>query len=140
MSKAPGRTYRYYTGKPLFPFGYGLSYTKFVHQCSKISDQLVYCDVTNIGRAMGDEVLMVYHSVSEDIRKSVTHPVPIKQLVDFQRMRILPWTSNSTQFTIDNDKLKLTNENGDYVVYKGDHYITISRGHDTDVNITFTVQ
>src|SRR6202012_5045530 len=62
-----GRTYRYFTGKPLFPFGYGLSYTKFEYRDLSVSahvdgGQPVDADVTvtNTGKLTGDEVVQLY--------------------------------------------------------------------------------
>lgn len=76
MTKSPGRTYRYYIGQTIFPFGHGLSYTEFAHQCHLVQQRLIECEVTNIGRMVGDEVLLAFHSVTDAIRKNVTHPVP----------------------------------------------------------------
>ena len=85
MAKPPGRTYKYYTGEPLWPFGMGLSYTSFELSCSSTSSSTsstlgggaasppgdeqqelpltVSCDVKNTGSVDGDEVVMVYHKV-----------------------------------------------------------------------------
>merc|ERR1719469_1552458 len=72
MSKAPGRTYKYYTGEPLFSFGHGLSYTDFIMGCSSlVAAKLpmnVTCKVTNKGERRGDEVVMMFHSAGEDVR------------------------------------------------------------------------
>ena len=86
MAKPPGRTYKYYTGEPLWPFGMGLSYTTFDLSCTSsttitTSSTLgggaaslpgdeqqelpltASCDVKNTGSVDGDEVVMVYHKV-----------------------------------------------------------------------------
>ena len=64
FSDPPGRSYRYYTGTPLWPFGYGLSYTSFSLTCTRLELETttVYnfsCDVTNTGKTLGDEVIQV---------------------------------------------------------------------------------
>ena len=56
MSLAPGRTYRYFTGTPLFPFGFGLSYTSFDLGCKQASAKFE-CVVRNTGAREGDEVV-----------------------------------------------------------------------------------
>ena len=58
MSLAPGRTYRYYTGMVLFPFGYGLSYTTFAMGCDPTPTGDTYqCTLRNTGNMDGDEVV-----------------------------------------------------------------------------------
>jgi len=88
MTKSPGRTYRYYTDKPLFKFGEGLSYASFNITCFKLDIPQIECIVKNVGQINGDEVLMAYHRVSDDIKKKVSHPVPLKSLVDFARASV----------------------------------------------------
>ena len=58
MSKSPGRTYKYYQGKPLFKFGFGLSYTDFDMNCKKEKGDVV-CKLSNVGERSGDEVVQV---------------------------------------------------------------------------------
>ena len=76
------QTYRYFRGKPLYPFGYGLSYTSFKYDNLKINKEYkkgdsvkISVDVTNAGKVAGDEVAQVYVS---DLNASV--PVPIRAL------------------------------------------------------------
>ena len=95
----PGRSYRYYTGKPLFEFGDGLSLTTFSHTCTcekevdvvraarayavgtsmtaADDDVRCSCTVKNIGAIAGDEVVMVFDALSAPIRATIgkTHPV-----------------------------------------------------------------
>lgn len=87
MAKPPGRTYKYYTGTPLFSFGFGLSYTNFSLACKivKGANYTYTCTVTNEGTLAGDEVVMVYHSAGPDVRSRAPHPVPIQSLVGFER-------------------------------------------------------
>ena len=110
MSLWPGRTYRYYVGKPLFEFGTGLSYTTFSVTCAKkkASPNVdgtfllvdvrwgvnVTCAVKNVGTREGDEVVMAFHSAGAGIRTAVAgrHPVPIKSLVGFQRTSLVRHT------------------------------------------------
>ena len=71
MTTSPGRSYRYFSGTPLYEFGYGLSYTTFNISCTSsaahpdqappVAIMTIDCDVRNTGRVAGDEVLMVYH-------------------------------------------------------------------------------
>ena len=83
-----GRTYMYFKGQPLYPFGYGLSYTRFEYGEAKVVKQdkqkvLVSVPVTNAGSLDGDEVVQLYVSYPES---QVEHPV--RQLKAFQRVSI----------------------------------------------------
>ena len=80
---------------------------------------------------------MVYHRVSDDIRKSVTHPVPLRQLVDFDRVSVGVGQSSPVTFTLSDNYLTITNNQGQDVIYPGEHMFDISRGYGK--SITFTV-
>ena len=85
-----GRTYRYMTEEPLFPFGYGLSYTKFAYGDAKLSKQVVAHDeevefvvpLSNIGNMDGDEIVQIYLKRSDD------KDGPAKALRSFKRVHI----------------------------------------------------
>ena len=55
-----GRTYRFFEGEPLFPFGYGLSYTTFVYGDAQVKGNKLVFDVNNVGPVDGDEVVQLY--------------------------------------------------------------------------------
>ena len=115
----PGRSYRYYKGEPVFKFGQGLSYTTFSHSCKGTNpgswdgtrDLEFSCEVTNTGAREGDEVVQVYASAGDAIRKEVElkHPVPIKKVVGFDRVRLEKGESAPLSFTVPARRLALTN-------------------------------
>lgn len=74
-----GRTYTYFKGEPLYPFGYGLSYTTFEYSHLRTGAGMVVVDVTNTGTRPGDEVVQVY------VRRA-----GLKQLRGFQRVSLKP--------------------------------------------------
>jgi beta-glucosidase len=107
------RGYLFDSKEPLFPFGFGLSYTTFETGPPRLSatqiraDQpvSVMVDVTNTGKVAGDEVVQLYlhHVVS-----SVTRPV--KELKGFRRVTLAPGERTSVQFTLDRDALSFWDE------------------------------
>ena len=117
-----GRTYRYFKGEPLYPFGYGLSYTSFVYTDLKLSasplksGKSINLKVTvkNTGDRLGDEVVQLYLS---DLKASV--PVPTRQLVGFQRVCLMPGVNEEVSFTITSDQMKIVNERGERVLEPG---------------------
>ena len=93
---------------------------------------IVSCDVTNTGKMVGDEVLMIFHAVGDDIRAAASklHPVPLKQLVEFERISDLgPGASATTTFSLNPDvSLALVTANGSKAVYPGEHKLIFSTG------------
>ncbi|SCY28447.1 glycoside hydrolase family 3 N-terminal domain-containing protein [Flavobacterium caeni] len=93
---------------PKFPFGYGLSYTTFGYSALKLSktsiakkEKLeVSLSVTNTGKVAGEEVVQLY---LKDRVASIVRPV--KELKDFQKIKLEPGQSKTVVFTIDNEKL-----------------------------------
>ena len=87
------RTYRYFTGKPLYDFGYGLSYTKFAYSHVKLSEPTVHAgdtltveaDVKNIGARAGDEVAELYLIPPHDGNGGLS---PNLQLAGFERVHL----------------------------------------------------
>ena len=77
-----GRTYRYMTEKPLFQFGYGLSYTTFQYGTPRIEGKNVVVAVTNTGKRAGDEVVQLY------VKKNDEKDGPQKTLRGFKRVNI----------------------------------------------------
>jgi beta-glucosidase len=102
-----GRTYRYFEGKPLYPFGYGLSYTRFAYSNLRLSrerlgagDELeVSVDVRNAGERNGDEVVQLY---VRDVAS--TRPMPLRQLRGFQRIPLKRGESRRVSFTVVPDR------------------------------------
>ena len=74
-----GHTYRYFRGKPLFPFGFGLSYTTFSYGSPKVSGKRLVVPVTNTGKRDGEEVVQLY------IRKTGDPDGPVRTLRGYQR-------------------------------------------------------
>eukprot|EP00730_Choanoeca_flexa_P014522 TRINITY_DN6379_c1_g1_i2.p1 TRINITY_DN6379_c1_g1~~TRINITY_DN6379_c1_g1_i2.p1 ORF type:complete len:804 (+),score=166.70 TRINITY_DN6379_c1_g1_i2:121-2412(+) len=144
MSRAPGRTYRYYTGQPLYPFGHGLSYTTFELSCASASGTYNHtCTVRNTGNRDGDEVVMVYHSAGSDVRDDAPHPVPLRSLIAYERVHVPNGGSASITFTLSPKQALLVNQHGDKTLYKGTHDFIVSRGPglktDDDVVVTLIV-
>ena len=135
MSKAPGRTYRYYTGTPLFEFGTGLSLTSFELSCARdersasaLAAGTVVCELANVGDREGDEVVMAYHSAGDEIRAAADHPVPRKSLFDFERVTLASGGKTQLRFPITDDALKLVNGTGDRVLVPGNRTLIFSTG------------
>ena len=139
------RSYRYFTGRPLFRFGAGMSLTTFEHgncSCSPRahgSDSHVSafdcgCTVRNTGVRDGDEVLQVYHAVGEAIRARIgsVHPVPLRKLVGFERLRLAASAKAYVSLSVPRQDLRITNATGLQTEYAGLHSLIFSRGSEDD--------
>ncbi len=116
-----GRTYRYFRGPVLFPFGYGLSYTKFEYRDLRLPSQVtadqpvhVSVKVKNAGERAGDEVVQLYLT---DVRASV--PVPIRALRGYQRIHLEPGEERTVEFQLSPKELAIVLEDGRRVVEPG---------------------
>jgi beta-glucosidase len=121
-----GRTYRYFKGTPLFPFGYGLSYTKFTYSDLHVpgtaeadQDVVVSVQVENAGDRAGDEVVQLYLS---DLEASVA--VPTRTLVGFQRITLKPGEKRKVDFTIPPRQLSVFS-GGAFVVEPGTFEVSV---------------
>jgi beta-glucosidase len=123
-----GRTYRYFQGKPLYPFGYGLSYTTFAYSNLQLSAKsitvdetvTISADVQNVGERAGDEVVQLYVS---DVDASVS--VPIRQLQGFERIHLAPGETKTVTFTLTPRQLALVDDEGRRVIEPGTFQITV---------------
>lgn len=121
------RTYRYFKGTPLFPFGFGLSYTKFAYSDLRISkksvsagrDITVSAKVENTGKQAGDEVMQVYLT-----DMSASSVVPIRKLVGFKRISLEPGEKKAVSFKITPELMSFVNSNGDRILEPGGFAIT----------------
>lgn len=123
-----GRTYMYYTHKPLFPFGYGLSYTEFTysdisinHTNIKVGDSVkVNVNVGNSGMYDGEEVVQLY------LRKvDGGNNRPIKQLKGFKRIVLKRNESKEVEFIIDRKAMSFWNIDNEFVVETGTYEVLI---------------
>jgi beta-glucosidase len=129
-----GRTYRYFKGEPLYPFGFGLSYTQFSYSNLKLSagkinagqELKVTADVANTGDRAGEEVVQLYLT---DVQASV--PVPIRSLAGFKRVFLKPGEKQSVSFTIASNQMSLIDDNGKRVIEPGEFEISIGGGQAT---------
>ncbi|MDF1512235.1 MAG: glycoside hydrolase family 3 C-terminal domain-containing protein [Anaerolineae bacterium] len=126
-----GHTYRFFDGEPLYPFGYGLSYTQFTYANLEMSNAViepgeslsVQVTVENSGLLAGDEVVQLY---VKDVEASV--PVPIRHLEGFQRVHILPGESCQVSFELKPEQLAVILDNGQRAVEPGEFKIFIGGG------------
>ena len=122
-----GRTYKYFNGSPLFPFGFGLSYTRFAYSNLKLpasirsgENAVVSVDVRNSGKMAGEEVVQLYVS---DLDASA--PVPIRSLAGFRRILLKPGEKKKVSFTIEPRMLSLIDQSSRRVVEPGKFEISI---------------
>lgn len=123
-----GRTYMYFQGKPIYPFGFGLSYTSFTYsniQLNKTDYQrndtvLVSVDIQNTGKNDGDEVVQLYLR-----QKSETTKLPIKQLKAFQRISLKKGETKKVSFQLSRKDLSFWNEKNEFVMEPGEFEILI---------------
>ena len=129
-----GRTYRYFSGKPLYSFGYGLSYTTFAYRNLKLGsaslvagDSLrVEADVENTGALAGDEVVEVY----------VTQPkgfeTPRHVLAGFTRVHLAPHTMTHVSLTVDPRSLGQVDAGGNRIIVPGEYRVSIGGAQPQD--------
>lgn len=123
-----GDDYNNLSGLPLFPFGYGLSYTQFAYSNMRLEKKQintkesikVYCTITNTGKRDGDEVVQLY---IRDMLSSVARPV--LELKGFQRIHLKADESKEISFMVTPEMLQMLNEKMQTVVEPGDFRIMI---------------
>jgi beta-glucosidase len=123
------------TNEPLYPFGFGLSYTTFTYSDvkldkSEISSQeklVITCSVTNKGSRAGEEVVQLY---VRDIAGSVTRPV--KELKGFQKILLKPGESMDVSFTLSADDLSFYRADMSYGSEPGEFFVYVG-GNSRDV-------
>ncbi|MDR1746548.1 MAG: glycoside hydrolase family 3 C-terminal domain-containing protein [Tannerella sp.] len=123
-----GRTYMYFQGRTVYPFGYGLSYTQFAYgqpavdkpEIERGDTLTVSIDITNTGRMDGDEVVQLY------LKSPATRAEnPVRQLKGFRRVGIKKGETAQLSFTLDRDALSYWNSDNRYVVEPGEYEIQI---------------
>ncbi len=125
-----GRTYRYFAGKPLYPFGYGLSYTTFSYAGLKLPRHTikagepltVIATVTNTGRREGDEVAQLYLSFPN------VPGAPLHALRGFKRIHLLAGESQNVLFELRRRDLSMVTEQGQIIVAEGSYTVSIGGG------------
>ena len=125
-----GRTYRYFTGAPVYPFGYGLSYTRFAYGPLHVeaapggaeTGVTVSTDVTNVGGRPGDEVAELY------IKPPAFQGAPRLALRGFERLNLAPGQHRTISFTLSPRDLSFVDRDGDRHVLPGDYTISVGSG------------
>ncbi|RWY48043.1 glycoside hydrolase family 3 N-terminal domain-containing protein [Mucilaginibacter gilvus] len=126
-----GRTYRYYTGKVQYPFGYGLNYTTFTYEAKskvkdvyKLADTIeVFCSISNSGKAKGIETAQAYivYPVNDDL--------PVQELKAFDKLSLEPAESKTAVLKIPVSELqKWDAEKHKFKLFPGTY--TLKVGHD----------
>jgi beta-glucosidase len=113
-----GRTYRYFTGDVLYPFGYGLSYTRFAYGNAHVASSAdggtrVSVDVTNAGDHDGDEVVQLY------VSHPGASPAPIRALEGFRRIHLAKGETKTVEFPLSDRALSLVDEKGNRAIRPG---------------------
>jgi beta-glucosidase len=123
-----GKTYRFFSKEPLYPFGYGLSYTTFSYSDLSMPASIaagekasVRVRVTNTGKVAGDEVVELYLT-----DEKASTPRPIRQLEGFSRVTLKPGESKMVEINLEPRQFSLINNKEKRVIEPG--YFTVSIG------------
>ena len=137
-----GRTYRYFSGTPLYPFGYGLSYTTFEYSnlstnetSGTASPVSVTVDVKNSGKVDGEEVVQLYVS-----NKSAKSEGPNVALKGFQRINLKKGEQKSVTFNLNPEDFSVTNEDAKQIVEPGTFEIAIGGAVPGKTSVVKTIQ
>jgi beta-glucosidase len=130
-----GRTYRYFEGTPLYPFGYGLSYTTFSYSGLELPSSAVAAGqpmtaevtVTNTGKVAGDEVAQLYLGFP-DVKGA-----PIRALRAFHRVHLEPGESRKVQFELKPRDLSMVTEAGEPIIAEGKYTVSVGGGQPNTV-------
>ncbi len=121
------RTYRYFTGAPLYPFGHGLSYSRFAYAKLAVPKKAavgtpvaVSVEVGNTGAMPADEVVQLYVTDAE-----ASGPVPLRALKGFQRVSLKPGEKRVVRFALDERAFSLVGQDGQRVVEPGRFSIAV---------------
>jgi beta-glucosidase len=125
-----GRTYRYFKGDPLYPFGYGLSYTTFSYSNLSLPDAPIRAGeplhasvtVTNTGKVAGDEVVQLYLKFPD------LPGAPLRALRGFERVHLDPGASTKVEFQLNARDLSMVSDGGNIMVAKGKYTVSIGGG------------
>ena len=146
MSHPPGRTYRYFTKKPLIGFGYGLSFTNFHYSKLKIltstiqpcSSLNISVSVENVGAVEGDEVILVYiQPHQKETRKVFT---PNVWLVAFEWVHIHPQTIHTASFELNPYLLSEVDEDGEHYLFPGQYYVVTGGSSEDKLTKEFFIE
>ena len=125
-----GRTYRYFQGEPLYPFGYGLSYTTFAYSGLTVpttpvaagSPVVAEVTVTNTGKRAGDEVAQLYLEFPK------VAGAPLRALRGFQRVHLEAGASQKLRFELQPRDLSMVTEAGEPIVAEGQYTLSVGGG------------
>jgi beta-glucosidase len=125
-----GRTYRYFEGTPLYPFGYGLSYTTFTYSGLTLPVRAVAAGnpvvaevtVTNLGKKAGDEVAQLYLEFPN------VPGAPRRALRAFQRVHLEAGASQKLRFELSPRDMSMVTETGDPIVAEGEYGASVGGG------------
>jgi beta-glucosidase len=127
-----GRTYRYFTGEPLYPFGYGLSYTTFSYSNMTVSPAsintsddtiTITADITNSGNLAGDEVLQLYVS-----GPFAAAGGPLRELKGFSRIHLSPSETKTVPFILTPYDLSRIDDSGNRLFEPGTYTFSAGGG------------
>jgi beta-glucosidase len=141
-SEAHFINYQDMPGSPLYPFGYGLSYTTFKYEDIKLNKTIIGMSeeievsavITNTGTRAGEEVVQCY---VRDKVSSVTRSV--KELKGFKRINLKPGQSESITFTLGYDELSFYGRDGKQIIEPGEFIVWIGSNCLTDLKTEFKI-
>ncbi len=136
--KPTSQYYEYATEKntPLFPFGHGLSYTRYIYDKAKLNGRTVSVNITNAGTYAGDEIVQLY--IHQKTGESVVRP--IKELKGFRRISLAPGETKTVEFSITDEMLKHWTASMKFQVEPGDYEIMIGTSSESVQKVLLTIQ
>lgn len=131
-------TYLYYKGKPLYPFGYGLSYAKFEYSDFDVRENgdviSVSLDVANVSETDSDEVVQIYFRMEDPSVKR-----PLKQLTAFTRVHIEGGQTQRVMFDISKSELRFYDVSRERFAIEQGRYTFMAGASSEDIRLTKTI-